>query len=84
MYLQLHKSGRKRKHLNVRILGNSNNRNICNLGNIGRYGKVKHQSSTVISLEAFAVTEFNEMFSGRQPLKDVKVFQRGCLAEHIS
>jgi len=29
-----------------------------------------------MSLEAFAVTEFNEMFLGRQPLQDVKVFWR--------
>jgi hypothetical protein len=28
----------------------------------------------VISLEAFAATEFSQMFSGGQPRKDVKVF----------
>ena len=27
-----------------------------------------------ISLEAFAVTEFNEIFLGREPRQDVKVF----------
>jgi len=29
-----------------------------------------------ISLEAFAATKFNEIFSGRQPRQDVKVFRR--------
>ena len=29
-----------------------------------------------LHLEAFADTEFNEIFSGRQPLQDVRVFRR--------
>jgi hypothetical protein len=29
-----------------------------------------------IRLEAFAATEFNEIFSGREPRQDVKVFRR--------
>jgi hypothetical protein len=38
----------------------------------------------VISLEAYKVTGFNEMFSSKQPLQDVKVFRPGCLLKNIS
>jgi hypothetical protein len=35
----------------------------------------------VVSLEAFAATEFNEIFSRRRPRQDVKVSRRfGCAA----
>jgi len=29
-----------------------------------------------LRLEAFTVTEFNEIFSGRQPRQDVEIFRR--------
>ena len=35
-----------------------------------------NNTSDDISLEAFAATEFNEIFSGRQPRQDLKVFGR--------
>ena len=38
-----------------------------------------------ISLEGFAVTEFSEMFSGRQPRQGVQVLRscRDCLLPHL-
>jgi hypothetical protein len=37
----------------------------------------------VISLEAYAVTEFNGMSSSRQPLQYMKIFRPDCLLENI-
>ena len=41
-----------------------------------KYFWVKINTYIFISFEAFVTTEFNEMFSGRQPLQDVEVLWR--------
>jgi hypothetical protein len=35
-----------------------------------------HKHVSYLSLEAFAATEFNKIYTGRQPLQDVKIFRR--------
>jgi hypothetical protein len=35
-----------------------------------------HKHVSYLSLEAFAATEFNKIYTGRQPLQHVKIFRR--------
>jgi hypothetical protein len=49
-----------------------------------RYVKMRSVWKTnVISLEAFATAEFNEISSGRPPHQDVKIFRRFGNCPHI-
>jgi hypothetical protein len=62
----------------------NNNINVI-LININRLTWWRLNKTKCISLEAFSVTEFNEIFLGRKLCLDVKIFQhfRACLCSYF-